>query len=1071
MKTFIRCTLFGVLFAAALTVVSCGGGGGGGGGDGAGSGAASGSPSVSPSSLAALNILTGTVEAPNGALAFYPQPSALARIARVFVSSAEAMSGTSTVPDGTLVELVRIDDAGGVIRTLATTTVTGGRYSFDLTSLNLASDSTLAVQVRNAATGACMRAFVTSGSVNIDPVSEALVRLVIAKVKKVPGGTLSCFTVQELSDLMGSARVLVALNGASAPPGVEAAAEAVRSLIAADSDVSSFLSEAAMPGQTSKGAGDIGNYMPMAEGRTWEIKRTTTETGAPTKNTTETVRITGTRLINGTQATVFQTTVLGESGSKEDYRVKTSEGVFYYGSNVSTDRVAAQVSPYLEYRFPLTPDSSFEQISRRGIDYGRDLDMDSINESLAIRSVVSVLGFESVTVAAGTFHACARVRTDLTETVTYSRSGRTLTVIGTVDEWFAPGMGLVKAHVEYSSPGWTEVQDSGLAFYNAGNATPAVVSAEPINTVSSARAATVSVTFSEEMKSSTVNGYTFMVRDASNNAVRGVVSYSDKKATFTPSSLLPAGTYTVRVSGVQNLSGTPMSRDYTWNFVVDTAPPSVVSTSPVSNATGVGIKLGQTTVTATFNKTLDTNSIDGSSVAITDDTTHEPVGRGSFYAFERTITCAWILERNTTYTVTIHSSVKDSAGNNMASDYSWSFTTEDALVSNPVLIAPRLMDRPDAVAAGDLNGDGRNDLVVADSFFVSHLYGSSTVQVFLQDTQGGLGTPTGYYTQTIARIRSIAIGDFNNDKRKDVVVTNEGESVQVFLQNASGGLDPGIVYRTADSLLLKVADMNNDGLDDVVSIGSGTGISVWYQNNGGTLNAPVVLPLLYEAGVASDFQVGDVNRDGRLDIVVTNPNNYNAAVITQKPDGTFNTPVYYPSNSPGGYNACLAIGDVNGDGLNDVAVVYWWNSCTYLTLLLQNGSGTFDSLPALGLEWGNGESVHIKDINNDGRNDVVVLTSGRLVLLLQQGDGTLGAADKYAMSGGSVPYSGVVADINNDGLNDIVTLNGEGIIVFYGNPPAAGSSQQSSGMFQSMPNSVRERETGAPFSVFRFGRL
>ena len=66
---------------------------------------------------------------------------------------------------------------------------------------------------------------------------------------------------------------------------------------------------------------------------------------------------------------------------------------------------------------------------------------------------------------------------------------------------------------------------------------------------------------------------------------------------------------------------------------------------------------------------------------------------------------------------------------------------------------------------------------------------------------------------------TVAIGDINNDGRNDVVVGNSGLNIEVFLQNSNGGLNPSVKYPTVDSDKIKIGDFNNDGLLDVVGIG------------------------------------------------------------------------------------------------------------------------------------------------------------------------------------------------------------------------------------------------------------
>jgi len=101
-----------------------------------------------------------------------------------------------------------------------------------------------------------------------------------------------------------------------------------------------------------------------------------------------------------------------------------------------------------------------------------------------------------------------------------------------------------------------------------------------------------------------------------------------------------------------------------------TAQPTVSSTSPANNATGVAVN---SAITATFSKAMDSSTINAStftlSGGVTGTVTYDSATNTA------TFTPSSSLANSTTYTATITTGVKDSAGNAMASNYTWSFTT------------------------------------------------------------------------------------------------------------------------------------------------------------------------------------------------------------------------------------------------------------------------------------------------------------------------------------------------------------------------------------------------------------
>ncbi|MRR18388.1 MAG: VCBS repeat-containing protein, partial [Deltaproteobacteria bacterium] len=172
---------------------------------------------------------------------------------------------------------------------------------------------------------------------------------------------------------------------------------------------------------------------------------------------------------------------------------------------------------------------------------------------------------------------------------------------------------------------------------------------------------------------------------------------------------------------------------------------------------------------------------------------------------------------------------------------------------------------PEALAIGDVNNDGRNDVVMT-TWYANDAVNDFKLFVFLQNANGTLAAPIKYATSAAytRRPSTIGIGDVNHDGRSDVVIGCSGFGVEVFLQNNAGTLNGGVLYASADSDKIKITDLNNDGLADVVGIGWGTNTaSVWLQNNAGALQTPAVYSVTH--GGDDDLEGGDVNHDGVTD--------------------------------------------------------------------------------------------------------------------------------------------------------------------------------------------------------------
>jgi hypothetical protein len=103
-----------------------------------------------------------------------------------------------------------------------------------------------------------------------------------------------------------------------------------------------------------------------------------------------------------------------------------------------------QLVPYQIVRFPLEVPSSFEQLNRKGLDLGMDVDRDGEKEKVDIMAVVSVQAQEMVMVPAGVYHEAIRLEAKMTMNVHLSESGESIQGTDTMTAWFARGVGLLK---------------------------------------------------------------------------------------------------------------------------------------------------------------------------------------------------------------------------------------------------------------------------------------------------------------------------------------------------------------------------------------------------------------------------------------------------------------------------------------------------------------------------------------------------------------------------------------------------------------------------------------------------
>ena len=321
---------------------------------------------------------------------------------------------------------------------------------------------------------------------------------------------------------------------------------------------------------------------------------------------------------------------------------------------------------------------------------------------------------------------------------------------------------------------------------------------------------------------------------------------------------------------------------------------------------------------------------------------------------------------------------------------------------------------PAAVAVGDFNGDGRPDVVSADSK-------GSAVGVLLGDGRGRFAPVVLFATG--ARPESVAVGDFNKDGNQDVVTADsKGRTLSVLLGDGSGGFAPRVDFGAGPlPVAVAVGDFNGDGKQDLVtanldwSAGSASGM---LGDGAGGFAPRIEVP----TGPASyDVAVGDFNGDGRPDLatVVTDDLDGFAGVLLGDGTGHFSAmSTFFTSLEP----VAVAVGDLNGDGRQDLVTAQRLEGSGELGVLLGDGSGGFTGAAGGGRRISREVfCVALGDVSGDGRQDVVS-AKGSMVIVLR-GNGRGGLAKELDFPVGRGPSDVAVADLNGDGLRDVLTAD------------------------------------------------
>lgn len=223
------------------------------------------------------------------------------------------------------------------------------------------------------------------------------------------------------------------------------------------------------------------------------------------------------------------------------------------------------------------------------------------------------------------------------------------------------------------------------------------------------------------------------------------------------------------------------------------------------------------------------------------------------------------------------------------------------------------------------------------------------------------------------------------------------------------------------------ADMNRDGrVDLIVSNGSAHTISIFYGNGSGDFGPHLDFDAF---GAPRNIAVGDLNRDGIPDVAEALPDwNYLGTLPGTVSGGLGPYALTYTHS----YTTAVAIANFNGDSSPDIAITENEYNAVDILLGAGNGGFSFTNWVATGSAP---RAVIAGDLNGDGKTDLVVANSGANTISVLLGNGNATFAPKTDYPTASLPLSVAMGDLNGDGIMDLAVANSgsNAVSVYFGN--------------------------------------
>jgi ribosomal protein L27 len=347
---------------------------------------------------------------------------------------------------------------------------------------------------------------------------------------------------------------------------------------------------------------------------------------------------------------------------------------------------------------------------------------------------------------------------------------------------------------------------------------------------------------------------------------------------------------------------------------------------------------------------------------------------------------------------------------------------------------------PYSVAIGDLDGDGKPDLAVVNT-------STNTVSVFLNTSTNG-SVSSGSFATTVNLTTgtsplSVAIGDLDGDGKPDLAVANSSGSpgsISLFHNTSTSGsisFANKVDFSTGfGPQSVAIGDIDGDGkLDLVIANSNSNAVSVFRNTStsGSIVSGSFANKVDFTTGSnPNSVVIGDLDGDGKLDLAVTNNNSASVSVFRNTSTiGSINAGSLATRQDfnaiAGAYPTSVAMGDIDGDGKLDLAVT----NSSYVSVFRNTAtSGSINFATKVDFVTGtNAWSVAFGDVDGDGKTDLAVANRDPNTITLLRNtasSGTISAgsfATKVDFTTATSPRSVAIGDLDGDGKPEMVAAN------------------------------------------------